>query len=106
DELQPEGRFSGLTRESAFGRALDAHWAKLARIFCNDRRPDGVDTTLDRQARVHQAERPGEQNLYRASLPRRKLWPPWPAAWTTHGRGPLCARERSRSGNERRHKGR
>src|SRR5207248_2651863 len=28
DELQFEGRFSGLTRELAFGRTLDAHWAK------------------------------------------------------------------------------
>ncbi len=95
DELQPEGRFSGLTRESAFGRALDAHRAELARIFCQNRRSDGVDTTVDCQARVHQAERSGEQNLYRASLPRRKLWAPRTAAWTTYGRGPLCARERS-----------
>ena len=43
DELQSEDRFSGLARESASGRALDAHRARHARIPGHDRRSDRVD---------------------------------------------------------------
>ena len=73
DELQSEDRFSGLAREPAPGRALDADRPDHARIRGHDRRSDGVDAAMDRQAGVHQAERSGEQNLLRAALHRRKL---------------------------------
>ena len=69
-----EDRFPGLARELASGRALDADRAEHARIRGHDRRSDGVDAAMDRQGGVHQAERPGEQALYRAALHRGKLW--------------------------------
>jgi len=74
--FSPKTDFSGLARELAPGRALDADRANLARIRRDHRRSDGVDAAMDRQARVHQTERRGEQTLLRASLHRRKLWPP------------------------------
>ena len=75
----------------------------IARIRRHHRRPDRVDPAMDRQARLHQAERPGEQGLLRAALHRRKLWSPGSAAWTAHGRVRICGGTRSRSGNQRQH---
>jgi hypothetical protein len=88
DELQSENRLSGLARELAPGRALDAHEADFARIRGHDRRPDGVDAAMDRKAGVQQAERPGEQDLLRAALPRRRRegCPPRVVARTPPGR--------------------
>ena len=59
--------------------------AGLARIRRDDRGSNGVDAAVDRQASVHQTERAGKQGLLRASLHRRKLWPPGAVARGAHG---------------------
>ncbi len=69
--------------------------ADRARIRGHDRRSDRVDEAMDGHASVHQAERPGEQNLLRAALQRRKLWAPGAVAWSAHGRARLCGGTRS-----------
>ena len=63
DEFQSEDRFSGLARESASGRALDAHRPDHARLCGDGRRPDGVDAAVDRQAGIHPAEQRGKPDL-------------------------------------------
>src|SRR5258708_6137127 len=68
DELQCEDRLSGLARELASYRALDADLPEHAGIRRHYRRFGSVDASLDRQAGVHQAERPGKQSLLRATL--------------------------------------
>src|SRR6202035_4890173 len=85
-----EDRFRGIARELASGRTLDADRPSHVRIRGQDRRSDRVDAAMDRQGRVHQAERGGAQTVLRASLHRRKLWPPGLAAWKAGGRARLC----------------
>src|SRR5215475_4316995 len=84
---------------------MDADGADHARIRGEGRGPDRMDQGLDRQGRVHQAERPGEQALLRAALHRRKLWTPRIAAWNAHRGACLCSGTGSRSKNHRQHKG-
>jgi hypothetical protein len=95
DQLQSEDRFSGLAREPAPRRALDPDLADLARICRDDRRPERVDAAVDRQAGVHEAERRGEQTLYRAALHRRELWASRPDAGSARGGTRLCGGTRS-----------
>jgi len=66
--FSPKTDVQGFTREFAFGGALDTDRCLDARICRHDRRSDGVDTVMDRQARVHQTERRAEQDLLRTSL--------------------------------------
>ena len=60
-ELQSEDRFSGGEGELAPGGAVDANGTRFARIRGDSRRFQRVDAAMDRQTRLHQAERPREQ---------------------------------------------
>jgi hypothetical protein len=88
--FSPKTDFQG-SRENLH---LVERWTRTVvdRIRGDDRRSDGVDTSLDRPPSVHQAEQCGEQNLLRAALQRRELWPSGVDAGSAHRRGGLCAR--------------
>ena len=102
--FSPKTDFQGLARELAPGRALDADRPELARICRHDRGSDGVGAAMDREAGVHQAERPGEQDLLRAALHRRKPGFAGAAARAAHGRVRLCGGTRPRSGKQGQHR--
>jgi hypothetical protein len=90
----PKTDFQG-ARELASGGAMDSNRTDLARLLGDRRGHDGVDTAMDRQTGLHQAERPREQSLLRAAVPGGKLWASRPAAWTALGRACFCGETRS-----------
>ena len=63
DELLAENRFPRRAGEFAPGRALDADEPDRACLRAHDRGSDRVGAAVDRQARVHPAERRGKSHL-------------------------------------------
>jgi hypothetical protein len=62
-QFQPQDRLPGVPREPTSAGTLDAHRREHDRIRRHPGGSDDLDETVDRQAGVQQAERPGESDL-------------------------------------------